>query len=86
MLNSYRIGGRNFIPGSCEWSGIDPAENTETADSGNREIADAHEGRADLTILPGELETLIIEPLELTLAAGSSHKFAAFGMDQYGSS
>ena len=43
-----------------------------------------YEGRADLTILPGELEALHIEPEEVTIVAGSSHRFVASGMDQYG--
>ena len=43
-----------------------------------------YEARADLTVLPGELKTLIIEPEEITIPAGSSHLFVGFGKDQYG--
>ncbi|MFC1713375.1 FlgD immunoglobulin-like domain containing protein [Candidatus Poribacteria bacterium] len=43
-----------------------------------------YEGRADLAILPGELETLVIRPEEVVIVAGSSHRFVAAGRDQYG--
>ncbi len=43
-----------------------------------------HEGSADLTILPGELEFLSIEPKSLNIAAGSSHAFSVTGRDRYG--
>ena len=43
-----------------------------------------YEGRADLTVLPGDLKTLMIEPQAATIIAGSSHHFAGIGKDQYG--
>jgi len=42
-----------------------------------------YEGRSEITVLPGEAESLAIEPMEITIAAGSSHSFAGTGEDRY---
>lgn len=43
-----------------------------------------YEGRTELTVIPGKLQTLAIEPAEITIIAGTSHSFVGLGEDRYG--
>lgn len=46
--------------------------------------AQGYEGRANLTVLPGEPKSLAIEPKTVTITAGSPYRFTGIGMDFYG--
>jgi hypothetical protein len=97
--SGYDSWGNQVALPSPEWS-VYPDLGTVTRDTENPQEASftastagqgkltarsyGHEGSADLTILPGDLEYLSIEPKSLNIAAGSSHAFSITGRDKYG--
>ncbi|MGB9597577.1 MAG: Ig-like domain-containing protein, partial [Candidatus Poribacteria bacterium] len=47
-------------------------------------ISQNYNGKADIQVNYGKIETLEIQPKDLTIESGNSQKFTAFGKDRYG--